>query len=227
MSEQNNKSNSFSKAVSRAALLLGVFTLLGSLLIAFTHQNTEDKITQNRRAFILKNLNEVLPQEKDSIRFYDNDILVDSFELTDSDLGQEGIIIYPAYNNKQPVGAIITSIAANGYNGKIKMIVGIKDNNGKAQIISTRVVAHTETPGLGDPIETRRSDWIYQYDGKSLNNPNDSQWLVKKDGGDFDQLTGATITPRAVTQGIKRALLYYEANREHIFNQNKPKIANE
>jgi len=195
-----------------------VFTLLGSLLIGFTHINTEKKITQNKKEFILKNLNEVFPKEFNGITLYDNDLIADSFILTNSELGESDVVIYPAYKNNQPSGAIITSIAKNGYNGPIKVIVGIQDIPQKsAKIIATRVVEHKETPGLGDPIEARRSDWINQFDKRSLQNPKDKQWSVKKDGGEFDQLTGATITPRAVTAAIKQALVYYENNRDNIF----------
>lgn len=208
----DNDSLSMSQLITRAALLLGTFALLSTLLITLTHQSTAEKIAQNKKDFILKSLNEVLPNQ-----YYDNDILTDSFTIDNSDLG-ENAVIYPAFMQGKPSGAILTVTAPNGYNGKIKILVGIKDINGKAEIISSRVVEHQETPGLGDAIEAKKSNWIFQFDQKSLTSPSEENWLVIKDGGEFDQLTGATITPRAVTQAIKQALLYYQNNHKTIFD---------
>jgi len=80
-----------------------------------------------------------------------------------------------------------------------------------------RVVAHRETPGLGDAIDDTRSNWIHIFDNRSLGEPPLERWGVKKDGGDFDQLTGATITPRAVVKAVRQALLYYRDNQEALF----------
>jgi electron transport complex protein RnfG len=115
----------------------------------------------------------------------------------------------------QPVAAIFTSVAPDGYSGNIKLLVGILHNGVLAGV---RVISHKETPGLGDAIEADRSNWILSFNEKSLQNPPLKQWGVKKDGGFFDSFTGATITPRAVVNAVKNTLLYFQENREMIFS---------
>ena len=94
--------------------------------------------------------------------------------------------------------------------GRIELLVGI-DRNGV--LAGVRAITHKETPGLGDKINTNVSDWIFGFAGKSLNNPDASGWKVKKDGGEFDQFTGASVTPRAVVAAVYRALQYFQENR--------------
>lgn len=95
------------------------------------------------------------------------------------------------------------------------MIVGV---NRDGTIAGARVLSHKETPGLGDKVELSKSNWILGFDGRSLQNPQASQWKVKKDGGEFDQFTGATITPRAVVQQIKRVLEFVAAHETELFS---------
>ena len=118
--------------------------------------------------------------------------------------------------NGEPVAAIFNSIAPDGYSGRIHMLIGVYADG---RIAGVRVVKHAETPGLGDGIEIRKSDWVTGFDGKSLDNPQDAGWRVKRDGGEFDQFTGATITPRAVVAAVQRTLLYYRQNADMIFRQ--------
>jgi electron transport complex protein RnfG len=112
------------------------------------------------------------------------------------------------------MAAIFNSIAPNGYSGKIHLLVGVFADGSVAGV---RAVKHSETPGLGDAIETQKSDWIFSFNDRSLSSPVPSNWLVKKDGGDFDQFTGATITPRAIVLAVKNTLLYYQQNADSIF----------
>jgi electron transport complex protein RnfG len=111
------------------------------------------------------------------------------------------------------VAAIIPAITQDGYSGAISMIIGI---NFDGTVAGVRVVEHRETPGLGDKIDLKKSDWILGFNGKSLLNPQQSDWKVKKEGGDFDQFTGATITPRAVVNQILKSLQYFENDRERL-----------
>ncbi len=111
---------------------------------------------------------------------------------------------------------MFNSIAPNGYSGRIHLLVGVYVDGSLAGV---RVVKHAETPGLGDAVELRKSPWIKSFDGKSLNNPQTSGWAVKRDGGDFDQFTGATISPRAVVKAVHNTLLYYQQNADMIFDQ--------
>ena len=211
MSEFNKKSNTLKKAIFLAAGTLAVFSMFTTIMITFTHQKTAPIIKKNQHKFLMQSLAAVMP-----IDSYDNDLITDSFTINHSLLSKDDSVIYPAYKNARPAGAIITTVAANGYNGKIKLIVGI---NYAGQIHAVRVVEHKETPGLGDPIEIKRSNWIEQFKGKSITNPRLAAWAVKKDKGQFDQLTGATITPRAVVTAVKNALLFYQEQQEIIFSQ--------
>jgi len=106
--------------------------------------------------------------------------------------------------------------ARKGYSGEIRLLLGI-DENGK--LLGVRVLKHTETPGLGDKIEVNRSDWITRFNGLSLGNPPEAQWAVKKDGGPFDQFAGATITPRAVVNGIRDGLRLFAAHRKTLLEE--------
>lgn len=113
---------------------------------------------------------------------------------------------------------MITAVAPEGYNGNIYLLVAIKIDG---TLSGVRVVSHKETPGLGDGIETSRSNWILSFNGKSLDNLTNKQWAVKRDGGDFDQFTGATITPRAVVKAVNNALHYFKKNKVKIFEMKK------
>ena len=117
--------------------------------------------------------------------------------------------------NGEFVGAILPATARDGYTGDINMIVGITEDG---TISGVRVLSHRETPGLGDQVDYKKSHWVDGFLGKSLSNPEESKWAVKKDKGVFDQFTGATITPRAVTNAVHKALQYYDANKAQIIN---------
>ena len=136
---------------------------------------------------------------------YNNDLLKSCFVVDAPELGKGTHKVYIARQDDKPVGAVLEATAPDGYSGAIQLLVGA-DFNGT--VLGTRVTEHHETPGLGDKIELRLSDWITFFAGKKINGANDSQWAVKKDGGQFDQFTGATITPRAVVNAVKRAGLY-------------------
>ncbi|NNC97791.1 MAG: electron transport complex subunit RsxG [Gammaproteobacteria bacterium] len=200
-----------SKAVLWSALLLAAFSLVAMSLVIITQRGTSERILQNQQAFLLASLAEVMPPDQ-----FNNQLVNDSYLVNAPLLGPETVRVYPAYLNGKPNGAILTAVAPNGYNGKIKIILGL-DYAG--HIHAVRVLEHKETPGLGDPIEIKRSNWITQFRQRSLEDPELADWQVKKDGGQFDQLTGATITPRAVIKALSNALLYYNENRSSIFAQ--------
>ncbi len=147
---------------------------------------------------------------------FDNDIITDVIIVKKSwSAGiQTPLKIYRARKNGIPVAGIIEVVAPDGYNGSIHLLVGI-DMDGT--LTGVRVIAHRETPGLGDDIEADRSVWILQFNGLSLNNPGSEKWAVKRDGGVFDQFTGATITPRAVVKAIYRSLIFFSANKTSLF----------
>lgn len=195
----------------KAAKILGLFSILGLGLVAFTFDRTREKIDQNERDALLSSLRAVVPAS-----LYDNDIVNDTLLVTDLNTHSvKPATIYRARKNGNPVAAVITVIAPDGYNGNISLLVGIMADG---SLTGVRVVSHKETPGLGDNIETDRSDWILSFNGKSLDELTDKQWAVKRDGGTFDQFTGATITPRAVVNSVKSALLYFRQNKAQIFS---------
>ena len=203
--------NNIVKNALSAATILGVFSVMGLGLTSLTFHTTEARIQENERQALLNSLKAVVPEA-----LYDNDIVNDTIEVTDlvKDPAKP-TVIYRARKSGEPVAAVISTIAPDGYNGNIALLVAIKTDG---TLSGVRVIAHKETPGLGDRVEIERSDWILSFDGKSLENPSEAQWAVKRDGGHFDQFTGATITPRAVVGAVKKALLYFKQNQAQIFS---------
>jgi len=204
-------------AISRRQILLSgvflwLFAVAGTTLVALTEYSSRGAIVENERQALLRNLYALLPADR-----LDNDIATDTRELPASTLlGNDGIsIAYRARLAGEPVAIVFNSVAPNGYNGKIHLLVAVFVDGSLAGV---RVVKHAETPGLGDAVEVRKSSWIKSFDGKSLTNPEARGWQVKRDGGQFDQFTGATITPRAVVAAVRNTLLYYQRNADMIFN---------
>ena len=190
-----------------------LFAVIGAALVGLTFSQTEDDIRHNEELTILKKLNNIIPAQS-----YDNDLLEDVITLKpNSMLGtDEPTMAYRARKNKKNVAVVFSSIAPNGYNGPIQLLVGVQADGTLAGV---RVVKHRETPGLGDVVSITRSDWILGFDGKSLSNPEAKGWKVKRDGGIFDQFTGATITPRAVVKAVHNALLYFDQNQATLFDK--------
>ncbi|MBZ0092524.1 MAG: electron transport complex subunit RsxG, partial [Sulfuricellaceae bacterium] len=147
---------------------------------------------------------------------YDNQLLRDSLTLPPTpELGtDQPSTAYRARWQGKPSAVVLEAIAPDGYGGKINMIIAIRYDG---EVSGVRVVAHNETPGLGDYIEIAKSQWIHIFDGASLINTRDKDWNVKKDGGKFDYMTGATITPRAMVQAVHHAVLYFNAKRQQLF----------
>jgi electron transport complex protein RnfG len=203
----------YREQITTATLLLGLFALLGTALVAFTFDQTRETIQANERAALLRSLHQLIPPQR-----HDNDIFHDRIQVRSADLlmSEEPVTVYRARKQGKPVALALTTFAPDGYNGKIKILVGVNYNGSLSGI---RIVSHHETPGLGDAIETDRSNWVYQFNNRSLTNPGSKKWAVKRDGGVFDQFTGATITPRAVVKAVYRSLLYYQANREMLFSK--------
>ncbi len=195
--------------ILRAGALLALFAVVGVGLVAFVHEHTQARIAANERAYLRRELNEILPQSA-----YDNDLLSDTVSLDDPALGPGPATAYLAWKAGRPAAVVFTVTAPDGYNGAIRMLVGIRYDGTLAGV---RVVSHHETPGLGDRIDTRHGDWILGFAGRALGDPPLERWAVRRDGGAFDQFTGATITPRAVVGAVKRALLYFSQHRDALF----------
>jgi len=195
-----------------AALLLGAFAVGGTAAVALTHALTRERIAANERAALERALHAVMPPER-----HDNDPLSDYVRVTDPMLlgTTEPVTVYRARRGGRPVGVILTPVAPDGYNGRIRLIVGIYADG---TVSGVRVLRHQETPGLGDAIEARKSPWILGFTGRSLADPPLERWRVRRDGGVFDQFTGATITPRAVVKAVRNALIYFRDHRDELFS---------
>ncbi len=191
----------------RTAAILLVFALVGTALLAYTHDHTEPVIERSRQAEKLALINQVLPPA-----LYDNNLLASQQSVPPDDLlgTRQPSALWIARRGGAFAGAVLEAVAPDGYSGDIALLIGI-DANGT--VTGVRVTAHRETPGLGDYIDRAKSAWIDQFAGKSLLAPEPKHWKVKKDGGTFDARAGATISPRAVVKAVRSALEYYARHR--------------
>lgn len=189
------------RQILKPTLILGTFALVGVVLLGIVNLNTIDRIADNERAALMKRLQEVVDEGS-----YDNDLLNDQIILPgDAFHSNEPVTVYRARLQDQPTAAVFVTSSSKGYAGTIQMVVGVRMDG---TISGVRVVKHNETPGLGDKMEIRRSPWVLSFNNSSLSKPELSQWGVKKDGGYFDQFTGATITPRAIVRSVRDVLLW-------------------
>ncbi|MAW23845.1 MAG: electron transport complex subunit RsxG [Cellvibrionales bacterium TMED47] len=203
------------KSIGKNSTLLAVFTLITALILASTDRLTEDRIAKSERLAAQKALFEIIP-----LALHNNDLLLDIYPIPEkywTMLGlKSGGDVHIARLDALPVAAIIPSVTPEGYSGDIAMIVGV---NFDGSVAGVRVVEHKETPGLGDKVDLRKSDWILGFNGKSLKNPEPNAWNVKKEQGKFDQFTGATITPRAVVHQIAKTLEYFNQDKQRLLNE--------
>lgn len=195
----------------RSALALGLVVIIGTTLLAGVDRLTRERIADQEQRVVLEQLQQLLAADQ-----YDNALHRDIFEFSNESAFPQGqtVTAYRGRKQGQPVAVILRFAAPDGYNGRINLLVGI---NTQGQLTGVRVTSHKETPGLGDGIEVERSDWILAFDGKSLQQPSAEKWAVRRDGGAFDQMTGATITPRAVVNAVQRALQYFAAHQPELF----------
>jgi electron transport complex protein RnfG len=210
--------NVLTLAISRNSIALALFAVLTTGIIAATYLGTSDTIEINKRKAETRALNEIITIDR-----YDNELLSDTLSVSDSELLglRAKKSIYFARKNNAVVAVILPATARDGYSGDIDLIVGI---NADGSLAGVRATNQKETPGLGDAIDHKKSNWAEQFTGRFISslekvgNPIDEKWKVKKDGGDFDQLTGATITPRAVVAATYRAQQYFAAHRRELLN---------
>ncbi len=187
--------------MKKSALLLGFFAFVSVIFVVGTNILTKDAITENDKQRLLSTINEIVPKSA-----YDNDLTTTTISLPAKLSGlEQDAIVYVAAKEGQATHAIFNITTYRAY-GVVNMLIGLKLED--QSLSGVRVVSHTETPGLGDKIEVKKSDWILSFKGKSLNNPKLSGWAVKKDGGQFDQFTGATITPRSIVNMVRSVLLF-------------------
>lgn len=201
------------QSISKNSLLLAAFALATAGTLALTNLWTKDRIAAAERAAQQRALFEIVP-----LQTHDNDMLTDVIPVPLA--AQEalhvnsGSVIHRARLNGEITALIVPAVAPDGYSGDIEMIVGV---NRDGSLAGVRVIKHKETPGLGDKIDLKKHQWILGFNGKSLQLPFLEGWKVKKDGGEFDQFAGATITPRAMVGQVKRVLEFVTANQQSLF----------
>lgn len=194
-------------------VLVGLVAVGAAALVTASYEFSHERILENERAQLLERLHSVLDPEVERRNPNPVRLSVTAPELLGTD---EPVDVFVAVADGEPLATIIASVAPDGYNAPIRLLVGIAPDG---TLTGVRVLSHRETPGLGDRIEIGKSDWIRQFDGRSLGDPPRAQWSVDTDDGEFDALTGATVTPRAVVAAVRRTLEYYEMNRGELFTR--------
>lgn len=186
---------------------LGAVTALAAGVLMFANLHTAPVIEGARALDIERSLAQVLPPDS-----FDNDLLSDTI-MVDGPQGR--LVKVHLARQAGQIRFVVFQMSGKGYAGPIDLVMGV-DQSG--QITGVRVTRHSETPGLGDKIEAQRDPWIHELAGKSLDNPTPERWAVKKDGGEFDQFAGATVTPRAVIAAVKQGLQFYQTFAPQISN---------
>jgi electron transport complex protein RnfG len=200
-----------------AALVLASFSVAGVSLVAVTHATMQERIIANTRLAMQRKLASIIPEGQS-----DNDPLEDQIRVSDPDrLGAEETRVYRVRKGDEPVAVILNPVVPDGYAGPIELIVSVLRDGSLGGV---RVLTHHETPGLGDQIEETKSDWVLDFTGRSLSSPPLDDWAVRRDGGAFDQFTGATITPRAIVNAVKNTLLFVQSQGDRLFHE--PSIPN-
>jgi Na+-translocating ferredoxin:NAD+ oxidoreductase subunit G len=200
-----------SAETARPALTLAIVAAVLTAAITLVASFTRERIADNEQAWIKQRLDALVAPDS-----HDNDLLADSIAVTAPDLlgSSQPVRIYRARRGGIPVAAVIRPIAPDGYRGPIELLVAIGRDG---SLIGVQVIRHEETPGLGDAFESRDIHWLDRFRGRSLTDPPPPRWTVKRDGGEFDAFTGATITPRAIVKAVRNSLEYYQRNSQRIF----------
>lgn len=199
------------RSTLQTAVNLAFFAIIGTAILAATFNLTYEAIESTIETEKLKLISQIVPPSE-----YDNDILRDVKAVpADALLGTRApTIAYIARLKQQPAAAILEVVAREGYSGDVRLILAIRPNG---ELSGVRVLAHKETPGLGDYIDIAKDNWIKGFDEKSRITWGDTEWKVKKDGGQFDYMAGATITPRAVVKEVNQTLQYFALHRDELF----------
>jgi len=197
--------------IIKTGLTLAVIAAICTALVALTFQATRERIAANEKALLEQSLQPALAGT-----FYDSGVTESRLVLPPPHglPGNDPAVIYRVFAEGEPVAALIAVTARDGFSGPIRILVGIGIDG---TVTGVRILQHRETPGLGDKIESTRSDWVFQFDGHSMGDPLETGWAIEVDGGEFDQLTGASVTPRAIIKAIRDTLIYFETHQEAIF----------
>lgn len=207
MNKSINNRGGFRKTIAYQAILLGGSTLIATTLLSLGNLATRDVIALRAEEDLKSSISQVVPAE-----LYDNDLLASVLAET----GKDGkhVLVYQAKKGNQ-VTAVIFEVSEFGYSGEIRSILAVSPSG---RLLGVRVLSHSETPGLGDKIEIAKDDWVMGFNGLSIGDPPRNAWRVKKDGGHFDQFTGATVTPRAVVKSVLAGLEFFEIRKDVLLN---------
>jgi len=211
--------DSIFKHASKTAAILIAFAVIYTLFLAYTHEVTKLPIAASEAKVRMELFSQILPEE-----LHDNNLLKDTISIAPNDLlgNRQTIVANRARLKGLPSAIIFEILSHDGYAGDIKLLIAIKYDG---TIAGVRVLTHKETPGLGDYIDIAKGNWIKLFDHESLQKvenaklSSEERWKVKKDGGDFDYMAGATITPRAIVKAVHKALLYYAGNKDTLFSE--------
>jgi electron transport complex protein RnfG len=199
------------QSIIKTGLTLAVIAAVCTALVALTFQATRERIAANEKALLEQSLQPALAGT-----FYDSGVSESRLVLPPPHglPGNDPAVIYRVFAEGKPVAALFAVTARDGFSGPIRILVGIGVDG---TVTGVRILQHRETPGLGDKIESARSDWVFQFDGRSMGDPVATGWAIEVDGGEFDQLTGASVTPRAIIKAIRDTLIYFETHQDAIF----------
>jgi electron transport complex protein RnfG len=212
VSIDNSVKSPLTIAISKNTKILALFAIVCTLAVSLVSELTKDRIKVQEQQQLLRTLHGIIEPSR-----YDNDIANDCIMMSAPELGSNKInTAYIARKAEKVIAVAITSTAPQGYNGNIDFIMAI---NNDGSVSGVRVLKHQETPGLGDKIEIKKSDWIKSFTGKKILSEDDGRWAVSKDNGMFDQFTGATITPRAVIKGVKSTLNYFNQHKDSLIRR--------
>ena len=202
-----------SQRTLRAIASIMAIAVGAAVLVTGSYEISHERIEENRRARLLRTLHQVLDPAS-----HDNELTQSRRAVRDLELlgSSDPVDVFIATREGRPIAALFSSVAPRGYSGPIHLLIGIADDG---TVTGVRVTSHRETPGLGDVIEIEKSDWILGFDGTSLSSPPLDGWAVSPDHGLFDAITGATITPRAVVDGVKNTLLYFQQHKDELFSE--------
>ncbi|VAX12340.1 Electron transport complex protein RnfG [hydrothermal vent metagenome] len=207
---------SYRSRASYHGALLGGFAMLAAALLILGDISTRDAIAERQKEDVLASLSQVLPDN-----LHDNDLLANTLKIDGPD--HKPMTVYRALKNSK-VNAVAYTMTAQGYAGDIKVLISVKKNG---EIAGVRILSHAETPGLGDKIELAKSHWVLRFNGRSFANLPESKWKVKKDGGFFDQFSGATITPRGVVHAVKKGLDFFALHNNELLHADSTKTVKE
>jgi electron transport complex protein RnfG len=199
------------QSIIKTGLTLAVIAAICTALVALTFQATRERIVANEKALLEQSLQPALAGT-----FYDSGVSESRLILPPPHglPGNDPAVIYRVFAKGEPVAALFAVTARDGFSGPIRILVGIGVGG---TVTGVRILQHRETPGLGDKIESARSDWVFQFDGRSMGDPVATGWAIEVDGGEFDQLTGASVTPRAIIKANRETLNYFETQQDAIF----------